>query len=385
MFRHQYGFLKGKSTIDAIMELKTLARTTTMGIFADIKGAFDRVWWPDILNALRAVRCPRNLYLLIKSCLNDREVTASEHGNQITRSQNRGCPQGSVLGPILWNMVFDPLLGSLANLEHCHPVAYADDLEIVVNGNSRIQLENRAHQATHILESWCDRHKMLLSTDKTVALMLKGKLDPERPPTIKTQAGTLKFKPAVKYLSLILDRGLKFHSHAKYVGDKAKLIMQKYAAICGLKWGVGNKEMTTIYRGSFIPIIAYAAEAWIDEFNDKTKRPIIGAHRCALIRITKAYRTTITEALEVLANIQPIYNELLIEKLWFCIRRSNLCIINNTEYDIFSDKNMVINQLKTNLIANWQISWQNSTKGRITFDFFSNILTRATKTWIAPS
>ena len=113
---------------------------------------------------------------------------------------------------------------------------------------------------------------MLLSTNKTVALMLKGKFDIERPPIIRSQIDPLKFKSAVKYLGLLMDRNLKFHSHAKFVGEKAKLIMLKYTALCGLRWGVGNKEMNIIYRGSFVPIITYAAQAWVDELNIKSRQ-----------------------------------------------------------------------------------------------------------------
>ena len=233
-----------------------------------------------------------------------------------------------------------------------------------------------------ILETLCSNHIMLHSTNKTVALMVIGKFGIERPPIIKSQIGPLKFKLAVKYFGLFMDRNLKFHSHAKFVGEKAKLIMLRYAALCGPRWGVGNNmnEMNVIYMGSFVPIITYAAQAWVDELNIKSRKQIISAHWCALIRITKPYRTTSTNALEVLANVQPIMNELQTEKLRSCIRRSNLCSIYNTEYNIQLDRKTVINQLKANLSAKWQSTWQNSTKGRTTFDFFPNIQNRATKT-----
>jgi hypothetical protein len=32
----------------------------------DVKGAFDAVWWPSILKALKDFYCPRNLYNLTK-------------------------------------------------------------------------------------------------------------------------------------------------------------------------------------------------------------------------------------------------------------------------------------------------------------------------------
>ena len=44
LFTRQYGFQKGKSTTDAIVKLKSMATEKySLGIFADIKEAFDRV------------------------------------------------------------------------------------------------------------------------------------------------------------------------------------------------------------------------------------------------------------------------------------------------------------------------------------------------------
>ena len=172
----------------------------------------------------------------------------------------------------------------------------------------------------------------------------------------------------------------------KNVSDKAKKIMNKYASICGLKWGVGYKEMRTIYRGAFVPIISYAAHVWLYYTNSKSRQSIISAHRCALIRVNKSYRTTSTAALEVLAGIQPTINELYIEKLRYSIRRNLICIINGTNYSTTpQDAKASIIQLRENLAEKWQEDWQNSQWGRKTFDFFPNIKDRLSKTWVVPS
>ena len=54
------------------------------------------------------------------------------------------CPQGSVLGPKPWNLVMNDLLEVLDAVPHVHPIAYANDLVIVVPGDSRNQLKHRA-------------------------------------------------------------------------------------------------------------------------------------------------------------------------------------------------------------------------------------------------
>lgn len=77
--------------------------------------------------------------------------------------------------------------------------------------------------------------------------------------------------------------------------------------------------MSTIYKESFVPIITHAAHIWVDD--TVIRRKLISAHGCALIRVTKGYRTS-TAALEVLANIRPILQEIYFEKLRYSIRRA---------------------------------------------------------------
>ena len=71
-----------------------------------------------------------------------------EDGYHIVEIQaKRGCPQGSVLGPKFWNIVMDDLLRQLEELPNTQPIAYADDLAILIPGNSRRALEERGAAA----------------------------------------------------------------------------------------------------------------------------------------------------------------------------------------------------------------------------------------------
>ena len=391
LFSRQYGFQKGKSTTDAIVKLKKIATETTekysIGIFADIKGAFDRVWWPGALGKLLDIHCPGNLYKLLQNYFSDRKVIITEQHSIVTRIQNRGCPQGSVLGPLMWCLTFDSPLDELAQIQNCEPIAFADDLAIIITGKSRAQLENIAQRAINTLELWCSNHKMTLSKNKTEAMLLKGNLDEERPPRLTLLNGPLKFKASVKYLGVMIDRKFKFTSHPTYVAEKAKGIIINYAKFCRLKWGVSHRAMSTIYRGAIVPIMAYASYVWVDHINSKTQPKLNSAHRYALIRATKAYsRTTSTAALEIVANIQPIMNEIQIEKLRYCIRKSLPCTIHGTNYETNQqDAKESMQQLKSNLLAKWQQDWSRSTWGRNTMDYFPTVRDRQTKPWVIPS
>lgn len=78
-----------------------------LGLFLDISGAFDNAWWPGILYYLRSHGCPSGLMIVLQSYLKDRRVDFEWEGARVEKSLTKGSPQGSILGPLLWNIMFD--------------------------------------------------------------------------------------------------------------------------------------------------------------------------------------------------------------------------------------------------------------------------------------
>jgi hypothetical protein len=78
------------------------------------------------------------------------------------REMNRGCPQGSVLGPLFWNLVMDEYLTPESRFTE-DKIAYADDLAIIVQGNSGPDLERRMVGAMSDLSAWATCHKLTIS------------------------------------------------------------------------------------------------------------------------------------------------------------------------------------------------------------------------------
>jgi len=57
---------------------------------------------------------------------------------------------------------------------YCTLSAYADDLLILVEGNSRLALETKRAQLMSIVETWGMEVSVDVSTSKTVIMLLKG-------------------------------------------------------------------------------------------------------------------------------------------------------------------------------------------------------------------
>lgn len=92
----QFGFMPGKSTADAVKHVinsvQNNALKYSVGVFLDIKGAFNELWWPSILMKLRTLGVSKNMYEVIKSYLSER--SASLIAGNCAESNKQGVSPG---------------------------------------------------------------------------------------------------------------------------------------------------------------------------------------------------------------------------------------------------------------------------------------------------
>src|SRR6266576_1613978 len=168
----QFGFRKHRSTEQAVnlaVEMVRLLRTEQKLIAMlslDIKGAFDHVSWPIILDRLMAYRVPEYLHRLIHSYFTGRVVYFGEAERQL----ERGCPQGSVLGPLLWNVGFNDILSSLSS-EHSSAICYADDTLLFITASNAEELGLRSRNISAKLIDFLGSRGLELNIGKTEMLL----------------------------------------------------------------------------------------------------------------------------------------------------------------------------------------------------------------------
>jgi hypothetical protein len=88
--------------------------------------------------------------IVYRTMLSNHMVRAEIRGVSSTMMVRRGCPQGGVLSPFLWNMVINSLLGRLNN-ESLGAQEFADDIAIVINGKFLITIYEFMQKALSIV------------------------------------------------------------------------------------------------------------------------------------------------------------------------------------------------------------------------------------------
>lgn len=375
----QYGFARGRSTVDALLRVRSETVATNckyvMGLFLDVEGAFDNMWWQSVFRRLRGIGVSRQLYGALRDYFVERLVRVTNGHRSIERVLGRGVPQGSVLGPALWNVVFDEIVESPS--PGCVNIAYADDLVIMVRGNSRKELEGRASAALDGVGAWMRQNKMRIAPAKSSAMMLKGGLSDRRHPSIRMDGVTIRMVQSVRYLGVTLDNKWSFLQHLEGVADRVRSLMGKLNRVLKRDWGLGPRARGLLYEGVFVPIILYGVPVWSSRLdNTHVKRKLLSIQRVALLGMVRACRTVSTDALLALAGRLPLDLLGAVRALtYFYMRLRPLRLLGMVSHPepsleaagarLWSVKMRWYEEA----LAAWQRRWEQSDSGRVTYVF----------------
>lgn len=394
---HQFGFVKGRSTVDAtekvIKYVDSSEKKYVAGVLFDIEGAFNSLWWPSLLAKLRLEKCPGYLYKILKNCLEERYITFKSFDEQIERKISKGCPQGSVLGPVLWDINYEPIINEVSKYPGCCCVVYADDLIVLDGGSSRKELEEKMQKIINAVEEVTTYLRLKISLKKTEAILLKGGLDSRRPPILKIYGKNITFKESCKYLGIYLEKDLRFTVHARYVRDRLLALCGQIKRVVAKRWGINRRTLELYYKAIFIPILTYGAPSWFSRVGSNVvARVLISAQRQYLLMKTKACRTVSNVALQVLSDELPADLQILLVGLTYLARKGRAVNWKNIRIPEI-EKNLgqltKLNTIKENLKSIkigidelWQERWDSELKGRCTYGFIKKVGKVKEKEWL---
>ena len=131
-----------------------------------------------------------------------------------TRSIDLGVPQGSILGPLLFNLYINSLSVAVTKSEL---ILYADDAVLIVAASTPKELNDVLRRDFTIISNWYNR--LTLNVKKT-KLMLSGSrttMSPLNDFQFSSDEGQINRVSSFKYLGVLLDEKWKWKMHVNNI------------------------------------------------------------------------------------------------------------------------------------------------------------------------
>ena len=206
-------------------------------VLLDLSSAFDSVDHDILMNKLYKIGVRGRAYSWVKSYMSSR-TQAVEIGEAMSGTVHLHCgvPQGSVLGPLLFN-IYCLDLADVFRDHSVHYHMYADDTQLYVefpNG----PLEHSASDAERMsrcitdVKTWLTEHKLALNDKKTEAIRITtmSTCHP-RPAVIHVGALAVQSKPHVRDIGIVLDDTMTMAKHVSHTCRTAYYHLHNIASI----------------------------------------------------------------------------------------------------------------------------------------------------------
>ena len=312
----QFGFRPGRSTNDALFEIKQkVSNAMSMKGFCaivslDIKKAFDSAWWDGILQALKIKGCPNQLWILIKDFFRKRISTFLYGNKPCSAFPSMGIPQGSILSPLLWNIYFNEVL-TLRFPSSITVQAYADDLVLLSSSLSPLRIEADINFSLTRIEKWCKKKHLYVNPLKTKACLITNKRV-YSPPIFELNNIIISLDSIIKILGVVFDSKFNFKSHISYISKRLKNILPSIISLSNVRFGLSAHSLRLIYTSLFQPLFIYGCHVWYENTAKSFLQTFKTIQRMFALRITRGFFSLSHTAALVMANLIPI--ELIIKE-----------------------------------------------------------------------
>jgi retron-type reverse transcriptase len=348
--QYQYGFREGRGCQNAIaklfhkISLATDSNKSVLLVSFDISKAFDSVNISILLSKLQSTGFRGNSLSLLRSFLTNRtQTTKFKEALSESGIIGKGVPQGSNLGPLLFNI----MINDLQSLQtYAFMTKFADDLLLVlelekIERNESVNSLKLVHDLS-LLENYYKMNDLSLNCMKSRYLIIGGVSDMEIEAVLDGRE--IQKCDNLKYLGIDIDASFRLESH---VDKLARNLVIGINALKHLKRELNLNALMNFYNAHFNSHISYYSFVLLRAKSTDIDRLQILQNKAIKIIYGLPFRfpttdlyTRVTE--NVLTVIGIIYLSTIV-MVWKCIKSDDLSLPPVTRLrNIARNKNLVL-------------------------------------------
>ena len=264
-------------------------------VYLDITKYFDKIWHSGLL-----YKCQTNFNITgkvhdwLKSYLTDRQHRVRV-GNTYSCLQtiNAGCPQGSILGPLLAILYLDGLADKTENTS----LFYADDISLFSTYTTQTadDTQESLQRDLNLIEEYGKQWAITFSPSKTVCQTFTN--NHQRPsPTLTFAGQVIPTTDSHKHLGLTLSTDLRFHNHVNEIIRKVNTAISPLYSVAPM---LPRTLLEQIYTTYIRPYFDYCDAIFDGHLTTHDERRLETLQNRAARLVTGTYFRTSTDRLRL--------------------------------------------------------------------------------------
>ena len=341
------GFRKGHNTQHALTKLledwrAQLDNKKVVGtILCDLSKAFDTLPHDLLIAKLNAYGLSHSALEFVTSYLSNRKQRCKVGSSYSSWGDiTSGVPQGSVLGPLLFNIFINDFFFFIKKSSATN---FADDNTISAYGDSIVEVSYKLEEDIENALYWFDINSMVANPNK-FQLMFLGTREKVKL-CLKINGNYCISTSSVTLLGIEIDWKLTFNKHVKSITNNAN---NKAKALSRLRYKLDVTQKLTLYHCYILSAFGYCPIIWM--FCGKSSNE--GIDRVQRIALRTIYNDYTSNYIDLLAKgnhlkIHEINKRKLLIEVYKCLNSINPSFLAN----LFTRKPIQFNLRTSNLLV----------------------------------
>ena len=291
----QFGFRKGRGTINCLLRFENTVKHALFNneivgaVYIDLTSAFDTVWIKGLKFKLIQMGIRGRLFRTLCDYLVNRKIHVILN-NTISRERvvRAGTPQGSVLSPILFNI----MLSDIPQRDGIEINSYADDITIVCKCRNPTELRSKLQEYLRVFEDWAQNWGLRINPSKCAMQYFYKRSIPC--PIIRIGNTTVRYAKEFTLLGLVLDSPkLDWGKHIEYLVTNCEHRLNIMKALAAIRYGASARILRRVYIAYIRSKIDYGSVIYasakerslqkLETIQNKAMRIILGARKTSPI------------------------------------------------------------------------------------------------------